>query len=545
MKISGKIKKTLVLVAISFAVALVFVRSPVSATSWSLLPPAIAIFMAFVSHHVGLGLGAAILMGGFLSFYGESGQVLSSLFGMLQNSGGVVYQAGADKTNLQILGFVFFIFTTVQVMTKSGGLRSLVDFFKGWIVGPRSAQMMTALLGCFVFIDDYANTMIVGPTMRSLTDRYKVSRQKLAFLVDATSAPIAGVALVSTWVGYEVGLFDEMVRRFSWPIDGYGVFLEAIGFRFYCFMMLLFVFINSFFNFDFGPMKDYQQSLVGSGEEDSKGATQKSSILCALVPLTTLLVLVFSFLWYDGGGFSKNPLSFVHWKEVLTASRNGVFILFLSSVITYPVALIIAFVKSSFGFRDFFKTLLVGLKRSGTPVGILILAWSLKSICDDLKTAEFIVMQLGDKLSLQTLPMLVFVVSSLTAFAIGTSWGTMAILIPTITPLAVTLNGGDYGVFVSLSLAAILDGAIMGDHCSPISDTTIMSAMATECDLMSHVRTQLPYSLVVGFLALFTGYLPAGYGVSPLVSLGLSFVLMVALFFCLKRLAHRRKKATI
>ena len=247
MKISGNIKKALVLVAISFAAALVFVRSPVPATSWSLLPAAIAIFMAFVSHNVGLSLGAAILMGGFLLFYGESGQILSSVFGMLQNSGEFVYKAGADKTNLQILGFVFFIFTTVQVMTKSGGLRCLVDFFKGWIVGPRSAQMMTAVLGCFIFIDDYANTMIVGPTMRNLTDRYKVSRQKLAFLVDATSAPIAGVALVSTWVGYEVGLFDEMVRQFSWPIDGYGVFLDAIGFRFYCFMMLLFVFINQFF----------------------------------------------------------------------------------------------------------------------------------------------------------------------------------------------------------------------------------------------------------------------------------------------------------
>ncbi len=525
-------KKAITLIAISFVAALVFIQHPVEATSWSLLPPAIAIFIAFVSNNVFFSLTSAVVMGGFISFYGESGNIGLSLLNTIKVSGTHFYSAGSDKNNLQILGFVFFIFMTVHVMTKSGGLGSLVDFLKKWIVGPRSAQFMTALFGCFIFIDDYANTMVVGSSMKKITDRHGISREKLAFLVDATSAPIAGVALVSTWIGYEVGLFDDMARQFSWSIDGYGIFLDAIVFRFYCFMMLIFVFLNCFFGIDFGPMKNERKSSL---KNEKEFFVQKSSIICALVPLLTLLGLVFSLLWYDGGGgFSTDIFSLTRWREALTASKNGILILLVSSFISYLVALISAFLKSSFGFQDLVQTLVSGLKSAGLPVGILILAWSLKSVCEDLKTAEFIVSQLGNRLSPRTLPLLVFIVSALTAFAIGTSWGTMAVLIPTVMPLAVNLSGGDYGVFVSLSLAAILDGSIMGDHCSPISDTTIMSAASTDCDLLSHVKTQLPYSLLVGLMAVFIGYLPAGYGFSPITSLGLAFILMILLFKILK-----------
>ena len=526
-------KKATILVIISFVVALVFIQYPVQSTSWSLLPPAIAIFMAFVSNNVIFSLGVAVMMGTFISFYGGSGDMGLSLFNALQTSGVYFYSAGSDKNNLRILGFVFFIFMMVHVMIKSGGLGALVEFLKKWITNSRSSQLMTAFLGCFIFIDDYANTMVVGSSMKKVTDRYGVSREKLAFLVDATSAPVAGVALVSTWIGYEVGLFDEMAQKFSWSIDGYGIFLDAIGFRFYCFIMLIFVFVNGFFGIDFGPMKTERKSPI---ENEKELFTQKSSMVCVFAPLLTLLGLIFSLLWYDGGGrLSTDLLSLTHWRQALTVSKNGIFILFISSFVSYLVALVSAFLKSSFRLQDLVQTFVSGIRSAGLPVGILILSWSLKLVCDDLKTAEFITSQIGNQVSPQSLPALVFIISALTAFTIGTSWGTMAVLIPTVTPLAVTVGGGEYGIFVSLCLAAILDGAIMGDHCSPISDTTIMSAAATDCNLLSHVRTQLPYSLTVGFLAVFLGYLPAGYGLSPLVSLGLAFVLIVALFFILKK----------
>ena len=539
IKWDKRLKKALLLSLLSFIVVLVFVRHPVPATSWSLLPPVIAIFMAFVSGRVGPSLGLAVLMGGFISAYGENRDVLAGLSNMLWSFQSSVYKAGTDKTNLQILGFVFFILTTVHVMTRSGGLKALVDSLKGWIVGPRSAQFVTALLGCFIFIDDYANTMIVGSTMKEVTDRHGISREKLAFLVDATSAPIAGVALVSTWIGYEVGLFNEMARQFSWSIDGYGIFINAVGFRFYCLTLLVFVFVNIFFGIDFGSMKESQDETRRNPPPKPLLKTHKGSLLCATIPLFTLIILVFTFLWFDGGGSSLSPFSFNNWKQVLTNSKNGIPILLISSVVSLLTATATAFFKSSFGFKDLIETFYSGVKSALLPIMILVLAWSLKSICDDLKTAEFIVARLGKNLSPQSLVLFVFIVSGVTAFAIGTSWGTMAILIPIVTPLAVSLGGGDYGVLVSLCLAAILDGSIMGDHCSPISDTTVMSSISTNCDLISHVKTQLPYSLTVGFLALFAGYLPASYGFSSLTCLGLSSILIVVLFFCLKNMKSR------
>ena len=327
----------------------------------------------------------------------------------------------------------------------------------------------------------------------------------------------------------------KMARKFSWSLDGYDILLDALGFRFYCFMMLIFVFANSFWGVDFGPMKTRSHTPTSSEKEPNTN-TPKSSATCALLPLFTLLSLIFSMLWYDGGGrFSTDLLSWSQWRLALNASENGILILLISSVISYLVALISAFAKSSFNLKDATQTIALSLKSYLLPVAILIFAWSLKSVCDDLKTAEFIVLQLKNQINPQLLPPLVFVIAALTAFSVGTSWGTMAILIPTVMPLAVALGGGSYSPFVALSLAAILDGSIMGDHCSPISDTTIMSATATECDLMSHVKTQLPYSLLVGSLALSFGYFPAAsYNLSPLISLTLALVFIMILFKILK-----------
>lgn len=535
-----KVKKASALIALTFLVSMFFIQNSIQGTSWSLLPPALAIFIAFVSGRLSLSLGSAVFLGSFISHYGQTQSLLSSGVGMFTTSTQYFISAGADKSNLQILGFVFFILSMVHVMTVSGGLHALVRSLQKWIIGPKSAQLVTAILGCLIFIDDYANTMIVGSTMRKITDKYKVSREKLAFLVDATSAPIAGVALVSTWIGYEVGLFSDMAKQFSWSIDGYAVFLDAIQFRFYCFLMLFFVFVNIFFGTDYGPMKEYEKSPIQdlSEEEDY----HRGHVLNSLFPLGLLLTLVFSLLWLDGGGASPSQslLSLKSWREVLTKSENGIWILFLSSMVSYLFAVFLAIVLAKVKIKDMLQAFVEGVKSAGLPILILILAWSLKLVCDDLNTGEYIVSQLGDKVNSHWLPLSIFIVSALTAFATGTSWGTMAILIPTVTPLAVTVAGGEYGLFVSLCLAAILDGAIMGDHCSPISDTTIMSSISTECDLLNHVRTQLPYSLTVGFFAICFGYLPAGFSFPLSISISLSLFLIVGLFFVLKRWPRKR-----
>ena len=548
MDYNRKLRKAYGLITLSFIVSYIFIGGEVPGTSWSLLPPALAICVAFMTGSLVISLGAAVVMGAFLIARGLGHSFMAGLFlafkksffyfssalvgseSLEKISGGYGFGdffASISWGNLQILGFVFCIMSMVHVMTAAGALHSLVRSLQKYIVGPRSAQFVTVVLGCLIFIDDYANTMIVGSTMRKLTDRYKVSREKLAFLVDATSAPIAGVALVSTWIGYEVGLFSEMSKKYNWEMDGYGVFLDAVPFRFYCFLMLIFVFVNVLFGLDFWKMKSYESSPIVDGdfEEDDE---PHANILCAFAPIGLLLFLVFTLLWNDGGGFTgdKSLTSLADWRTVLTASENGIWILFISSMISYALAFVLGFTLSDQRPGKLLATIPAGIRSAWLPISILVLAWSLKEVCNDLDTGEYIVSVLSDRVSSQWLPMAVFVVSAITAFATGTSWGTMAILIPTVTPLAVAMGDGGYGVYVSLCLAAILDGAIMGDHCSPISDTTIMSSISSDCDLMNHVRSQLPYSLLVGALALLFGYLPAGYGLGT----GFTFLLVYLSF---------------
>ncbi len=553
-----KLRKAYGLIALSFLIAHIFIGSEVPGTSWSLLPPALAISVAFITGSLVVSLGAAVLIGAFLMARGLGHGFFGGLFVAIKKScfyfasalvgdeavsislsgsedGWTDFVAAISWSNLQILGFVFFILSMVHVMTAAGGLHAMVRSLQKFIVGPRSAQFVTAVLGCLIFIDDYANTMIVGSTMRKVTDRYKVSREKLAFLVDATSAPIAGVALVSTWIGYEVGLFSEMAKKFNWQLDGYAVFLDAIQFRFYCFLMLFFVFVNIFFGIDFGKMKSYEKSPILDDDFDEDDEP-KASVLCAIFPIGLLLVLVFTLLWRDGGGFTgnKSALSLADWRQVLTASQNGIWILFVSSSMAYISAFVLGLTLSNQRAKILLQTIGAGVRSAWLPISILVLAWSLKEVCNDMETGVYLVSVLSEKVSSHWLPLAIFVVSAITAFATGTSWGTMAILIPTVTPLAVAMGGGGYGLYVSLCLAAILDGAIMGDHCSPISDTTIMSSISSDCDLMNHVRSQLPYSLIVGSLAVVFGYLPAGYGVSMGQTIPVALFIIIAIFLVFK-----------
>ena len=539
---STKGKKTLLLLALSMIAAIIRLKYNPAGTAWSLMPPAIAIFIAFVSGHILISLGLAVFFGGFIAAYGGGASALSSVIQGFTYSGNYFFKAGIDPVNLQILGFVFFILSMVHVMTLSGGLYAVVDRMKRFIKGPRSAQFMTSLLGCFIFFDDYANTMIVGSTMRKVTDKFKISRAKLAFLVDATSAPIVGVALVSTWVGYEVGLFSDVAKKLEWGRDGYAIFLDSLGFQFYCFFMLIFVFTNVITGVDYGPMKTARPEVYVEPEKQK----EKHSLSCALIPLSSLLVLIFILLWRDGGGISKGYSVFnpSHWRDVLSSGENGTFILFVSSVCAWTLANLSALLFAKTRFSQLSQAFINGLKSWFLPASILIVAWSLKSVCDDLNTGEYIVSLLGASVSPMWLPAAIFIISAITAFATGTSWGAMAILIPTVSPLAMTVAGGEYNMFVPLCLAAILDGSIMGDHCSPVSDTTIMSSISTECDLLEHVKTQMPYSLSVGTIALLVGYIPMGLGWSHSGSFAVAIGIIIGFFMVLK-LWRKPQKAAI
>ncbi len=530
-----------------------FADSAGGASWYSILPPLFAISLAFLTQRIFLSLILAIVIGSFLHFVptgvGEIGNYGRAVIYPVS----LAWQSITDIENLKVLGFVFVLLMAISVIIVSGGIAAMVESMQKHISSRKSSQVVTVIMGFLVFIDDYANTMIVGASMRGFTDRYKVSREKLAFFVDATSAPVAGLAIVSTWIGYEVGLFEEISKEYSLSADGYGLFFEALSSRFYCWFMLIFVFANAILSRDFGLMARAEHRAFHKGEVSRKGAKLsattsfeqiepamevKHHLMTALLPLLSLLSFVFLAMFYDGGGFNNGFLglfSFGTWFEALKSSSNGVMILFYGACLCLVLAILCSQFLAKLPGKLLGISLYKGLKGALLPTGILVLAWSLKVICDDLQTGLFLTESIGRHISASVLPLIVFLISAATAFATGTSFGTMAILIPTITPLALHLQGGNEGILLAICLAAILDGAIMGAHCSPISDTTIMSSIASQCDLMDHVKTQMPYSLLVGAVALVFGYLPATLELPTWLQYGLAGLCLVAVLRFLGR----------
>jgi len=540
---------------------------------YSIVPPLLAIVLAFLTRHVLLSLGIAILVGGFLTQVPQAPLSAAAWWQGLKTVG--IYLGGTvtSTDKLQILAFIPPIFVMVEVVIASGGFKGIIMWLLKWVKGRKSAQAATALMGIICFIDDYTNAIIVGSMMQPITDRFRVSREKLAFLVDATSAPIAGLAVISTWIAYEVSLLGAVGQELGIGKSGYSMFFDALSFRFYCLLMIVFVFVHILTGREFGPMKAAQERALAQGppEDDRMQKTEdrrqesQGRARNALIPLAGLVLFHLTGLWFDGTSrLNKetlawqaeslttpvenmapkpvdieelSPASWVYWREVIGHAQNSAFVLACAALFGLTLALICArFFGSQFGPEltagglrapAIYRCFRQGLKRAALPIAILILAWSLKNCCDGLKTGKFLTTILAGRVPPYCFGPILFLVASVTSFATGTSYGTMAILIPTAIPIAFALDGDAYGLTTMISVGAVLDGAIFGDHCSPISDTTIMSSTASSCDLIEHVRTQLPYSLFVAGLALFCAYLPSALGLAPRYSFALAALVMV------------------
>jgi Na+/H+ antiporter NhaC len=549
---------------------------------YSVIPPVLAIVLAFLTRHVLLSLGIAILTGGLLTAIPHAPMDVAAWFEGFKTAG--IYMTGTvtNKTNLQILAFVPPIFVMIEVLIASGGFRGIIVWLLKWVKGRKSAQAATALMGILCFIDDYTNAIVVGSMMQPITDRFRVSREKLAFLVDATSAPIAGLAVVSTWIAYEVGLLRQIGEKLDIGKSGYSMFFDALSFRFYCLLMIVFVFVHILMGRDFGPMKaaeehtktkeppdeDGMQNTQANPERSRRDTRQNSKhasgrAINALVPLAGLLIFHGTGLWFDGTTKLKDdmirwqtqslttvaenmppkpvdlealsPGSWVYWREVIGHAENSPLVLACAALFGLTLALLFSQMFGSLHVRIIIGCFKRGIRRAMIPSVILIFAWSLKNCCDDLRTGEFLTTILAGRVPRYLFPPILFLVASLTSFATGTSYGTMAILIPTAIPIAFAIDDG-YGLTTMISLGAVLDGAIFGDHCSPISDTTIMSSIASSCDLIEHVRTQLPYSLFVAGLALLCAYVPSALGLAPRYSLLLAIAIMLCFFVAISRL---------
>ncbi len=518
--------------------------------SWvSIVPPLLAVTLALVTRKLIPSLVIAVVTGGLLANVSAAPSSASTWGKGLLAAPSYAWSSITDTINLQILTFVVLVLAMVTVVIVAGGVHAVVAVLSRFARGPRSTQIVTALMGIAIFIDDYANTMIVGSAMRPLSDRNRVSREKLAFLVDSTSAPIAGLAIVSTWIGYEVGLFGKAAETLGIARDGYSMFFDALPFRYYCLLAVVFVLVNVFSGRDFGPMlraqrrareegkpsADDAKPLVSSGHQamDAHGRA-RPSLVTALLPVAVLFIVLIGGLWWDGGGFSRGALAFFSpgaWRVVIAAAENNILVLAVAAGAGLLVACALALGVARLPVGAVARSLLAGVRASALPLLILVLAWSLKGACDALETGTFLAGIVSGVVSPMWFPAVVFLVAGVTAFATGTSWGTMAILIPTATPVALQLDGGTYGLVTMMSLAAVLDGAIWGDHCSPISDTTLMSSISSSCDHLHHVRTQLPYALVIAACALFAGYLPAASGLPSWAGLAAGSAIIVGVFY--------------
>lgn len=517
---------------------------------YSVIPPLVAITLAIITTKLFLSLGIAVGSGFLLSWTQQNFSFYGFFSELLWFTRAVtITNDGIDLFNMWVILFVLFMMSMISVVIASGGIAGAISILSKLARGPRTTQFITSLMGSLIFIGDYSNAMLVGPTMRPLTDKYKVSREKLAYIVDSTSAPIAGLAFVSTWIGYEVGLFNSVAENIGLDSDGYSMFFDALPFRFYCILTILFVMINAISGRDYGTMRRAQTRAKETGDVSASDAQvmggisadlnvseNKNQLLSAFIPLALLFGLILGGLWIDGEG-TGSILSLTSWRDALSKANN-VKILASAAIVSFSAAILCGILISKMPFPQIGKAIKDGLSGTLLPVAIILCAWGIKASCDKLVTGQYIASLLSDVVSPLWFPALVFVVASLTSFATGTSWGTMAILIPTAIPVAFALDNDVYGITTIICLGAVLDGAIFGDHCSPISDTTILSAIVSSCDPMHHVRTQIPYALTVAFVALVCGYVPAALGFPSVVGILIGFGVFVLLFFGLLRLRN-------
>ena len=471
---------------------------------FALSPAILAVVLALWTRHVILSLGASVWLGATLVVGGNP------ITGLVHAVDPFLLDAIADRDHVKVTVFSLLVAATVGVMGAGGGTKALVGLFVKLAKTRRSGMLASWIAGLMVFFDDYANCLIVGSSMRGLADRLGISREKLAYIVDSTAAPIASIALVSTWVGYEVGLMKDGLEAAGQTMDAYAFFVEGIGYRSYCIFTIFFVGAIALTGRDFGPMRQAEARAQAELGEGSAGEldTGLGKVLLGIVPIAVLIGVTFGKLWIDGSeGLPAGAKLF----EVL-GNADGYDAMLQASLSSTVVAVLIASAFRLLTPMAALDAAMKGMTQLFEALCVLFLAWSLGSAMGALNAADVLVAALGDALNPAWLPTLTFVVASATAFATGTSFGTMGILIPLVLPLSFGIS--DDMVIHLASSGAVLAGACWGDHCSPISDTTVLSSAGADCDHVEHVRTQLPYALACGAIAIVFGTVPAGFGVT-------------------------------
>jgi Na+/H+ antiporter NhaC len=506
----------------------------------TLTPIVLAISLALFTRKIIPSLAAAVLLAALILQGG-------SPIGMVTDSARLVWGAIADKDHLIVSFFTLSVAATIEILSQGKGTHALVKIVTKRAKSFRTGQLATWGAGMVVFFDDYANCLIVGGSMKAVTDRLRISREKLAYLVDSTAAPMATLALVSTWIGFEVGLIGDALANEGVDTNAYSFFLEGLPYRFYPILTLVFAFFIAALGRDFGPMYRAERAaqLKPVPEEEGTEALPAGRAWLGAIPIAALVLVTGASLWTQGVAKAEDGDKLFE----IIGHADGYEAMVHGALASLSLAAVLSLAMGALSLKGLGKATVLGIKAILPAFAVLFLAWSLGSAIDELQAKEFIKgLVIDDQgqsvVPLWAFPTIIFLIAAAIAFSTGTSFGTMTVLIPLAIPVAYALETqGISGEVVldphsQLAIAttsSVLAGATWGDHCSPISDTTVLSSTGAGCDHAAHVATQLPYAIAAGIISVLFGTLPAGFGVSPWLLLPLGAAACFAVIWVLGR----------
>lgn len=548
------LKNIIFIAIIAVYVVFCFIQAPITqavtgvgtdaamGSMWSLLPPIVAIGLALITKEVYSSLFAGILTGGVLFAISTASGFMSGAETTFKSivQDGIIANI-ADSYNVGILVFLVVLGAIVVLMNKAGGSRAYGEWAAKHIKTRTGACIATFVLGVLIFVDDYFNCLTVGSVMRPVTDKHKISRAKLAYLIDATAAPVCIIAPISSWAAAVSGTVDG--------VNGIELFISTIPYNLYAILTLIMVVFIAVAKEDFGPMKLHEDNAAKGDlfttrnsvyEKDEEPGHTKGRVYDLIIPVVILIVLCVIGMLYTGGFFGgENNLDFIN----AFANCDASFGLALGSIGALILNIIYFICRKVLKFTECMSSIVSGFKQMVPAILILVFAWTLKTMTGLLAADKFVSHLVENASALQILlPLILFVVAVGLSFATGTSWGTFGILIPIVTGVfsSSLANVSETGIpsMVIICISACLAGAVCGDHCSPISDTTIMASTGAQCDHVNHVSTQLPYALLVAGVSA-VGYLIAGFVQNVFVVLGVSVIILAVILTMIKLVGSR------
>ena len=504
---------------------------------WSLVPPLLAILLCIILREALISLIFAVWVGATIINHGN-------FWSGITKTADTLISSVADSWNASIILFFFMVGGLMGIIFFSGGGQAFLENISKKAKNSKMAQIFAWIGGIVVFLDDYANAAFVGNLFRPLSDKYHVSREKLSYIVDSTAAPVSSIFLISTWIGYQVGVIGDALPE-SVTVSPYFLWLHSIPYSFYSIFAIAMVGLIAYTGRDFGPMlkAEYRARTTGelwakdsrplSGTSDLKVAKNASLKPINLwLPLAVLIVLSFYFMWQTGGGSEAESIT------AAISDADSMLSILYGTIIAFVLAMVMYLFQKIASVAEIMDSFMEGARMMVYATLILVSAWSIGSICSQLGTAAYVVSAVEGVMSPIALPIITFILSAFIALATGTSWGTMAIVTPLVIPLAVSI-----GTPLPIAISAVLTGAVMGDHCSPISDTTVMSSTFSGSDHIDHVKTQLPYAIVVALIAAIC-YILAGIGLPVLIDLIIGIGILYGTLMVLSNISAKSQGIT-